>query len=98
MDFDQHLKGASSGLQEAMGSAVVRITPVDDEHLPYLVVNRQTAPTAPTGPPAPEEDEKNKSRPGRGKPRSRKERLDQEEPTVYLLYRSLTRSRIERDI
>ena len=88
MDFEQHLKGASSGLQEAMGSAVVRVTPVDDEHLPDLVVNRQTAPTAPTapiaptaptGPPAPEEDEKNKSRPGRGKPRCRKERLEQEE-------------------
>ena len=37
------------------------------------------APTRPSGPPAPEEDEKNKSRPGRGKPRSRKERLEQEE-------------------
>ena len=79
MDFEQHLKGASSGLQEAMGSAVVRVTPVDEEHLPDLVVNRPTAPTAPTAPHAPEEDEENKSRPGRGKPRSRKERLDQEE-------------------
>ena len=61
MDFEQHLKGASSSLQEVMiGSAVVRVTQVDEDNLPDLVVNHQELPP-PAPEPVPEEDENVKS-------------------------------------